>query len=119
MDEAWLLRSGDSLENLRRRARPLHLPVLLLSSAPRTGQWLRSGCDDVLHLPIAQHELLARVSAFLRIRRATERAEAESEERFRTTLDCAPIGIAHCTLDGRFVRVNRSLCETLKRDEGA
>lgn len=35
----------------------------------------------------------------------------ESEERFRLTLDEAPIGMALVALDGRFVRVNRALCE--------
>jgi PAS domain S-box-containing protein len=35
----------------------------------------------------------------------------ESEERFRLTIDDAPIGMALVALDGRFVRVNRVLCE--------
>jgi PAS domain S-box-containing protein len=35
----------------------------------------------------------------------------ESEERFRLTIDEAPIGMALVGLDGRFVRVNRALCE--------
>jgi len=35
----------------------------------------------------------------------------ESEERFRLTIDGAPIGMALVALDGRFVRVNRALCE--------
>ena len=43
-------------------------------------------------------------------RRTTDQLR-ESEERFRLTIDDAPIGMALVTLDGRFVRVNRSLCE--------
>src|SRR5262249_47403521 len=35
----------------------------------------------------------------------------ESEERFRLTVDESPIGMALGALDGRFVRVNRVLCE--------
>jgi PAS domain S-box-containing protein len=35
----------------------------------------------------------------------------ESEERFRLTLDEAPIGMALVAPDGRFTRVNRALCE--------
>src|SRR6185369_8395122 len=35
----------------------------------------------------------------------------ESEERFRLTLDEAPIGMALVAPDGRFLRVNRALCE--------
>jgi PAS domain S-box-containing protein len=44
-------------------------------------------------------------------RKRIERTLHESEERFRLTIDEAPIGMALETLDGRFVRVNRALCE--------
>ena len=50
-------------------------------------------------------------------RAAREQAERtaeqlrESEERFRLTIDNAPIGMALVALDGRFVRVNQALCE--------
>jgi PAS domain S-box-containing protein len=44
-------------------------------------------------------------------RKRIERALQESEERFRLTIDEAPIGIALVGLDGRFVRVNRALCD--------
>ena len=47
---------------------------------------------------------------------ARKRAEAalrESEERFRQTFELAASGIAHVTLDGHFLRVNRSLCQIL------
>ncbi|HTR55083.1 MAG TPA: PAS domain S-box protein [Kofleriaceae bacterium] len=49
-------------------------------------------------------------------RAARARAEAiaeqlrESEERFRLTIEEAPIGMALVALDGRFVRVNEALC---------
>src|SRR5215510_9095804 len=44
-------------------------------------------------------------------RKHVEEALQESEERFRLTIDEAPIGMALVALDGRFVRVNRVLCE--------
>jgi PAS domain S-box-containing protein len=47
---------------------------------------------------------------------ARKRAEAalrESEERFRQTFELAASGMAHVTLDGYFLRVNRSLCNIL------
>jgi PAS domain S-box-containing protein len=55
---------------------------------------------------LLEHEQIAR--------RAAEEANAqlrESEERFRLTIDDAPIGMALIALDGRFVRVNHVLCE--------
>ncbi len=40
-----------------------------------------------------------------------ERELRESEERFRTTFDLATIGMAHVAPDGRWLRVNKKLCE--------
>src|SRR5580765_4415445 len=42
-----------------------------------------------------------------------EEALRESEERFRLTIDAAPIGMAVVSPDGRFVRVNRAFCEVI------
>ena len=44
-------------------------------------------------------------------RHATMSALRESEERFRSSFDHAPIGMALVALDGRFLEVNRALCE--------
>jgi len=55
-------------------------------------------------------------------REVTERKEAEerlreSEERFRATFEQAAVGIAHVGLDGRWLRMNRKLCEIVGYDE--
>lgn len=42
-----------------------------------------------------------------------EAALEESERVYRSTFDEAPIGIAHTSLTGRFLRVNRHLCQLL------
>jgi PAS domain S-box-containing protein len=58
-----------------------------------------------------RQQLLARERL---VREQAESANAqlrESEERFRLTIDEAPIGMGLVSLDGRFVRVNRALCE--------
>jgi diguanylate cyclase (GGDEF)-like protein/PAS domain S-box-containing protein len=44
-------------------------------------------------------------------RRRSEDALLEAEERFRSAFDEAPIGMAIRTIEGRFLRVNRALCE--------
>jgi PAS domain S-box-containing protein/diguanylate cyclase (GGDEF)-like protein len=44
-------------------------------------------------------------------RRETERALQEAEERFRRAFEDGPIGMALVGLDGRWLRVNRALCE--------
>ena len=41
----------------------------------------------------------------------TEQALRASEARFRGTFENAAVGIAHCDLGGRFLRVNQRLCE--------
>ena len=51
-------------------------------------------------------------------RRQALDALRESEERFRQTFEVAASGMAHVGLDGRFLRVNRKLCEILGYPEG-
>ncbi|HEX5614154.1 MAG TPA: PAS domain S-box protein [Acidimicrobiia bacterium] len=46
-------------------------------------------------------------------RKAAEAARADSEARFRSAFESAPIGMALQDLDGRFLMVNRALCELL------
>lgn len=58
-----------------------------------------------------REELLAAEQAARRQLEAAIAQLRESEERFRLTIDEAPIGMALVALDGTFVRVNRVLCE--------
>jgi PAS domain S-box-containing protein len=45
------------------------------------------------------------------VRKVTEAALLESEDRFRSTFEQAAVGIAHLALDGRWLLVNPKLCE--------
>ena len=57
------------------------------------------------------------VARDIRQRKRTEAALRESEERFRQSFDAAPIGMALVAPDGRWLQVNRSLCEIVGYDE--
>ena len=46
-------------------------------------------------------------------RKRTEAALREARDRFRSVFDRAPIGMAVVSLEGRYLQVNRSLCEVL------
>jgi diguanylate cyclase (GGDEF)-like protein/PAS domain S-box-containing protein len=51
-------------------------------------------------------------------RKEAERTLRESERRFRSAFDDAAVGMALVGLDGRWLRVNRSLCEMLGYPQG-
>jgi PAS domain S-box-containing protein len=61
--------------------------------------------------------IASQVGQFLQ-RKKAEGARLESETRFRHTFELAAVGIAHVGLDGRFLRVNRGLCDLLGYAEG-
>ena len=85
------------LQALRADERTRTIPVMLLSA--RAGEEARvegmqSGADDYLIKPFSARELLARVDAHLKISQLRTKATAdlrESEERFRTLADHAPV----------------------------
>ena len=62
-------------------------------------------------------DLAASVMTEIALRERVEQAESlaeelrESEELFRSTMNSAPIGTAIVGLDGRWIRVNRALCQ--------
>jgi PAS domain S-box-containing protein len=49
--------------------------------------------------------------------RRVEDALREARDRFRSVFDQAPIGVAVVSIEGRYMQVNRSLCEILGRSE--
>src|SRR4051812_4891191 len=61
---------------------------------------------DRLLLGVAANQVAIRLD-----RRRAEDALRETEERFRGTFENAGVGIADCDVQGRFLRVNRKLCE--------
>jgi len=114
VDEWAAHRHGNFLFQVKQRMHPLTLPLLLLLPEKAMARaYLRAGFDDVLRLPLPQDELQARLEVHLRLRKQSELALAESEQRFNTTFDMAPLGIAYLSLDGHFLRTNRKFTDIL------
>jgi len=98
-----------------------------LEIAISTGQEVRDQALDVVWPNGARHHVLGfaapirddqgeirgGIAAYTNItaRLEFEAALRESEERFKTAFDFAPIGKALVGLDGRFLRVNRVMCD--------
>ncbi|WP_170162311.1 PAS domain S-box protein [Caldimonas tepidiphila] len=74
-------------------------------------EWHNSVLLDEQGQPVSVLSMVHDVSA----RRAAEAARRESEALFRDTFEQAAVGIAHVGLDGRWLRVNRRLCEIVGR----
>ncbi len=68
-------------------------------------------------IPYKGKEVLCGVARDLTERKRAEEKLKESEERFRSAFEDAPIGVALVDLDGRRFRVNRALCEVLGYSE--
>lgn len=98
---------------------------LLTPGTVNTGEWpLRRKDGTTVQVEASVNVLPdGRWQAFARDIGERKRAEAErqrtterlraSEEQFRLMFEEAPIGAAQVALDGRFVRVNRALCDIL------
>ncbi|MBA2458384.1 MAG: PAS domain S-box protein, partial [Gemmatimonadales bacterium] len=111
------------LQALRADPRTRELPVILLSA--RAGEesrieGLQAGADDYLVKPFSARELLARVGATLEVaavRRQADAALRESEQRFRTIVSQATVGVVRAQATGRMTLVNQRWCEMLGYSE--
>jgi PAS domain S-box-containing protein len=98
--------------NLRRKDGSF-VPVDVSSTMLSDGRWQGFARDitEQKRVEAQRQQLLAREHEARRQAEWANDQLRESEERFRLTIDDAPIGMALVDLDGRFVRVNRILCE--------
>ncbi|MBC7963864.1 MAG: diguanylate cyclase [Steroidobacteraceae bacterium] len=84
-----------------------------LSHASKSISEMISG--DLQSLPVKYHDeigfLLKNFNFLVSERKQTEEALRNSEDKFRNILENAPIGMAMVSIEGRFMLVNRSLCE--------
>ncbi|MGH7267547.1 MAG: hybrid sensor histidine kinase/response regulator [Candidatus Rokuibacteriota bacterium] len=103
------------------QARGLDIPLIVVSGTvgdERAAQCIKLGAADYLlkdrlgRLARAVEQALE-AKRLRRRRRAAEDALRESEERFRSAFEDSAIGMALQGLDGRYIRVNRALCQAL------
>ena len=141
------LPDGDGIELCRRlKSNPAtaHFPVLLMSSAEMDAELrvvaLEAGADDFLQRPCEQVDLILKLRAMLRIKRAedelravnkslaelaSERSKAlhEYDERYRMLFDVCSDAVLAFDIEqgqalGRFIEVNEAACRRLGYAEG-
>lgn len=133
----------ETAELMRSNPKTRHLPIIFVTAGMKDMSCQFKGYDagavDYLMKPLEPVILRGKVKVFCELyllRRELEQREAslealvyertaelvrtadhllESEERYRNAFELAAAGIAHVALDGRFVRVNSKLCETVGR----
>lgn len=107
--------SGDEMvAALRQEASMADVPIVILTAKADDTllvRLLKEGVQDYLNKPFAEAELLARVDGFIKERKRTAEKLNESEARFEATFEQAAVGIALVAPNGRWLRVNRKLCE--------
>jgi PAS domain S-box-containing protein len=108
-----------ALRNRRRDGEYRHILSLAVPVKDAGGtvvKWIGTTTD--VHDAWLAQEQLRELNANLE-RRVVERSEAllEQEERFRSAFDFAAIGMALVGLDGKWLKVNRALCEMVGRSE--
>lgn len=112
--------SGDRMvEAIRRDPFLDDTPVVMLTAKADDAlrlKLLRHGVQDYICKPFSVDELLARIAGLLSERRRIGTRLRSVEERFRATFEQAAVGIAHVGPDGRWLRVNRKLCEIVGYD---
>jgi PAS domain S-box-containing protein len=79
------------------------------STAKGTFKWWDVVISPILNAKGTGEQLLV-ISRDVTERWRTEQVLRESEERFRVTFEQAAVGVAHVDLDGRWLRVNQTLC---------
>jgi len=112
------LNGFELLQELRADVRTKTIPVILLSA--RAGEeayveGMNAGADDYIVKPFGARELIARVKALLevtRVRRESEKALRQSEERFRLMADNSPIVIWTTDTEGKGAFLNRAYRES-------
>jgi PAS domain S-box-containing protein len=108
----------ETVELIKRRRRNEDVSVIFLTGAGDDGEQVTrgysAGAIDYIVKPVDPDVLRSKVAILLELQRKNAELR-ESEERFRTAFEDAPIGMGLSTLDGRWLEVNGALCDLVGR----
>ena len=106
---------------IKKRERTRDIPIVFVtayeSNPAAIARGFQAGAVDYVTKPFDPDILRARVGSLVDLWRK-DVALRESEERFRTAFEHAPIGVALVALDGRWLEVNRALTAITGRAAG-
>ena len=105
-------------EYAKRLERTRYTPIIFLTArdadAENVARGYETGAVDFVVKPYEPAILRSKVAVFVELHEKTVALEA-SERRFKTAFEDAPIGVGLLGLDGRWLAVNRALCEIAGR----
>jgi PAS domain S-box-containing protein len=108
----------ETVELIKQRRRNEDVSVIFLTGAGDDGEQVTrgysAGAIDYIVKPVDPDVLRSKVAILLELQRKNAELR-ESEERFRTAFEDAPIGMGLSTLDGRWLEVNSALCDLVGR----
>ena len=117
-------------KRLKEDERTREVPVIFISALQNVEDRIHGfevGGVDFITKPFQEGEVLARVKTHMELRRmqlnlekmvARRTAEVmEREQRFRATFAQAAVGIAHVSIEGRFLRINKKFCDIVGYSE--
>jgi PAS domain S-box-containing protein len=108
----------ETVELIKQRRRNEDVSVIFLTGAGDDGEQVTrgysAGAIDYIVKPVDPDVLRSKVAILLELQRKNAELR-ESEERFRTAFEDAPIGMGLSTLEGRWLEVNGALCDLVGR----
>jgi len=107
-----------TVELIKRRRRHEDAAVVFLTGADADSEQITrgysAGAVDYILKPVDPDVLRSKVAMLLALQQKNAELR-ESEARFRTAFESAPIGMGLSAIDGRWLEVNEALCELLGR----
>jgi PAS domain S-box-containing protein len=110
----------ETVELIKQRRRNEDVSVIFLTGADADGKQVTrgysAGAVDYMVKPVDPDVLRSKVAVLLELQRKNAELR-ESEERFRTAFEDAPIGMGLSSIEGHWLEVNAALCELLGRTQ--